>query len=101
MCIDFVVYLNYVYPASHFLKTDTILYKIACLSMENSHFLTQNCSSECHKWKDRFKTNECPLGENKEPKLVLGLYVVIIIIHSMLSIVIIIIHNITSSLHFH
>lgn len=68
--------------------------------MENSHFLTQNYSSECHKWKDRFKTNECPLEENREPKLVLGLFVVIIIIPSMLSIVIIIIHNITSSLHF-
>lgn len=69
--------------------------------MESFQFLTQNCSSECHKGKDRFKTNECPLEKGKEPRLVLGIYVVIVIIHSMLSIVIIIIHNITSSLHFH
>lgn len=101
MYIDFVVCLNYVYHASHSLKTDTILYKVVCLNMENSHFLTQNCSSECHKGKDGFKTNDCPLEKNKEPRLVLGIYVVIIIIHSMLSIVIIIIHHIASSLHFH
>lgn len=72
------VCLNYVYPALHSLKTDTILYKVVCLNIENFPFFTQNCSSECHKGKDRFKINECALEKDKEPRWVSGIYVVIV-----------------------